>query len=56
MLRLALVLALVAGIAALVVNFVVTKPAIEAQTAKLGETEQQLTTATQAKTKAEGEA
>ncbi|HTH49052.1 MAG TPA: hypothetical protein VMB21_16165 [Candidatus Limnocylindria bacterium] len=56
MLRLALVLALVAGIAALVVNFVVTKPAIEQQTQKLGETTQQLASMTEAKGKAETEA
>ena len=55
MLRLALVLALVAGIAALVINFVVTKPAIEQQTAKLAGTAQQLTTTTEAKNKAEAE-
>ena len=56
MLRLALVLSLAAGIAALVVNFVVTKPAIEEQTAKLATTEQNLGAAKTAQSKAEGEA
>ena len=56
MLRLALVLALVAGIAALVVNFVVTKPAIEQQTATLGDTQSKLTAETAARGKAEADA
>lgn len=56
MLRLALVLALVAGIAALVVNFVVTKPAIEAQTQTLADTKQQLATTTEQRNKAEADA
>lgn len=56
MLRLALVLALVAGIAALVVNFVVTKPAIEQQTQKLTDTESKLASTTTERNTAVAEA
>lgn len=56
MLRLALVLSLAAGIAALVINFVVTQPAIEEQTKKLAETTQSRDNAVTAQRKAEGDA
>ena len=56
MLRLALVLALVAGIIALVVNFAVTKPAIEAQTEDLTKTKADLASTTVAKDTAVAEA
>jgi hypothetical protein len=56
MLRLALVLSLAAGIAALVINFVVTQPAIETQTKDLADTKGKLDTSVAAQRKAEGDA
>ena len=56
MLRLALVLSLAAGIAALVINFVVTAPAIETQTKDLADTKGKLDASVAAQRKAEGEA